>query len=415
MSLVVGVETLALAASTTSSSSSITSVSLAGSTTFTLDAASTVSSTSSSSTNQVSEALGAIGDSTTSTLTSSDTDGVIAGSVLTIAAASSTVPSPTSTSTSQTGGPRALTPVSFVSFDSVVPLTTVFSPLPTCTSGPWVSIDSTQGTITCTQSLDSSLTASCYPASFTAGAAVLYSPGVCPSAYSAAASWTSDGVNITTSICCPRGMSYLQLASSCAATLPNDANDFELTGTPLVIWNSTVQYRSIFTAFAPTLAVAWASSDLAQFTPIWAPLDSTITSSASVGTPASTSSAGGPPASPPASPSDRLNRGTEAGIGVAASVVGVVIGMAVWLFWRRRKARANRNVTLTGGRAELEGEASEKQPPKIGELETKGEIHEFDGKGKPTELGTAIGQRHELDGGFRGHEVEVSFDTATQN
>ncbi|KAK5702488.1 hypothetical protein LTR17_022285 [Elasticomyces elasticus] len=210
-------------------------------------------------------------------------------------------------------------------------------------------------------------------------------------------------------------MSYLQLASSCAANLPNDADDFEPTGTPLVIWNSTVQYTNLFTAFAPTLAVAWASSDLAQFTPTWAPLYSTITSSASVGTPASTSSVGGPPASPPASPPDRLNRGTEAGIGVAASVVALVIGLGVWLYWRRRKARANENVTLTGGRAELEGEAREKQPPKIGELETKGEIHEFYGKGKPTELSTAIGQRHELDGGFRGHEVEVSFVTATQN
>ncbi|KAK4893298.1 hypothetical protein LTR27_008421 [Elasticomyces elasticus] len=404
MALVVSAETLALDAASTASSI-VTSIGLG-----------TTSSTSSSSTDQVSAALDAIGDSTTSTLTESNTSGVIAGSVLTIAAASSTVPSSTSTSTSQTGGPRALTPVSFVSFDSVVPLTTVFSPLPTCTSGPWVSIDSTQGTITCTQSLNSKLTASCYPASFTAGAAVLYSPGVCPSAYSAAASWTTeDGTNITTSICCPRGMSYLQLASSCAANLPDDANDFEPTGTPLIIWNSTVQYTNLFTAFAPTLAVAWASSDLAQFTPMWAPLDSTITSSASVGTPASTLSAGGPPTSPPTSPPDRLNRGTEAGIGVAASVVGVVIGLAVWLFWRRKKARANSNVTLTGGRAELEGEASEKQAPKIGELETKGEIHEFDGKGKPSELSTAIGQRHELDGGFRGHEVEVSFVTATQN
>ncbi|KAK5688047.1 hypothetical protein LTS10_000025 [Elasticomyces elasticus] len=212
-------------------------------------------------------------------------------------------------------------------------------------------------------------------------------------------------------------MSYLQLASSCAANLPNDANDFEPTGTPLVIWNSTVQYTNLFTAFAPTLAVAWASSDLAQFTPTWAPLDSSITSSASVGMPASTSSAvGGPPASPPASPPDRLNRGTEAGIGVAASVVGVVIGLAVWLFWRRRRmAGAKGDVTLTGGRAELEGGASEKQPPKIGELETKGEIHEFDGKGKPTELSTAVGQRHELDGGFRGGELEVGFVIATQN
>ncbi|KAK5729332.1 hypothetical protein LTR17_012057 [Elasticomyces elasticus] len=383
MALVVSAETLALDAASTASSI-VTSIDLG-----------TTSSTSSSSTDQVSAALDAIGDSTTSTLTESNTSGVIGvGSSITASSGTTSF----STSTSQTGGPRALTPVSFVSFDSVVPLTTVFSPLPTCTSGPWVSIDSTQGTITCTQSLDSSLTASCYPVSFTAGAAVLYSPGVCPSAYSAAASWTTDGINITTSICCPRGMSYLQLASSCAATLPNDANDFELTGTPLVIWNSTVQYRSIFTAFAPTLAVAWASSDLAQFTPIWAPLDSTITSSASVGTPASTSSAGDPPASPPASPPDRLNRGTEAGIGVAASVVGVVIGLAFWLFWRRRRmAGAKGNVTLTGGRAELEGGQSEKQPPKIGELETKGEIHEFDGKGKPTELSTAIGQRHELD------------------
>ncbi|KAK3625650.1 hypothetical protein LTR56_020262 [Elasticomyces elasticus] len=414
MALVVSAETLAVTADSTSSNTSAGGGLVVGGSTGTLEAASTISSTSSSSTtstNQVSAALGAIADSTTSTLTGFNTSGVIAGSVLTIAAASSTVPSSTSTSTSQTGGPRALTPVSFVSFDSVVPLTTVFNPLPTCTSGPWVSIDSTQGTITCTQSLESSLTASCYPASFTAGAAVLYSPGVCPSAYSAAASWTTDGVNITTSICCPRGMSYLQLASSCAATLPNDANDFEPTGTPLIIWNRTVQYTNLFTAFAPTLAVAWASSDLAQFTPTWAPVDSTITSSAVVGTPAGTSNT----PVPPAPPTDRLNRGTEAGIGVAASVVGVVIGLAVWLFWRRRKARANRNVTLTGGRAELEGEASEKQPPEIGELETKGEIHEFDGKGKPTELSTAIGQRHELDGGFRGHEVEVSFVTATQN
>ncbi|KAK1809833.1 hypothetical protein LTR12_015795 [Friedmanniomyces endolithicus] len=309
-------------------------------------------------------------------------------------------------------------PLSLSFTAGTVPLTTVFSPPPPCTSGPWVSVESTQGTITCTRSLDSSLTASCYPSEFVAGAAVLYSPGICPSQYSAAASWTTEGSNATTSICCPSGMAYLQLASSCEATLGNTpaSNGFPT----VVINNSTVQYSNAFTAFAPTIAVAWAFTDLDRYTPASAPIFATDLTAATIGssTATTTSASQSNPTtssstlSTPIQSGSSLSTGATAGIGVDAALGGLaLIALGAWLFLRRRKSRAAGGADDNHGKAELPGESAEKQRTKAGELSTRGEIFEFGGDARPAELEPDV--RYELEGGFQGNEAGGTMRRST--
>ncbi|KAK5730330.1 hypothetical protein LTR15_000267 [Elasticomyces elasticus] len=294
-------------------------------------------------------------------------------------------------------------PTVYVTFSSSTALTTVFSPLPTCTSGPWISVNSTQGTITCTQSMDSNLIASCYPPGFIADAAVLYSPGVCPSDYTAAASWTTDSSNATTSICCPSGMAYLQLASSCSAILGNLGD----TAATVMIDNSTTLYSQLFTAYAPTIGVAWALTDLERFTPVSAPLlvrvDATATSAPHSSGTASLTVDGGPgvtnstasstpsasstqPASESKTNRSRVSTGEIVGISVGATIFGILLlALGAWLLYFRRKKKTQAitaSATLTDGKAELPGDSNtEKFGPHAGELETRGEVLNLLGKG----------------------------------
>ncbi|TKA45173.1 hypothetical protein B0A54_04269 [Friedmanniomyces endolithicus] len=200
------------------------------------------------------------------------------------------------------------------------------------------------------------------------------------------------------------------LASSCEATLGNTPAS---NGYPTVlINNSTVQYSNAFTAFAPTIAVAWALTDLDRYTPASAPIFATdltaatvrsstaTTISASQSSPTTSSST----LSTPIQSSSSLSTGATAGIGVGAALGGLaLIALEVWLFLRRRKSRAAGGADDNHGKAELPGESAEKQHTKAGELSTRGEIFEFGGDARPAELEPDV--RYELEGGFQGHEA----------
>ncbi|KAK5758574.1 hypothetical protein LTS12_011273 [Elasticomyces elasticus] len=186
------------------------------------------------------------------------------------------------------------------------------------------------------------------------------------------------------------GMSFVQTASSCAQILPLET----AIGTPVVIANLTSQYTKQFTAFAPTILVAWASRDLASFTPASAPLLQIIITT-------STRVAG--------SDTTGLTVGAKAGIGIGAAL-GLIacVALGVWLLTRRRRSRAaaqSASKDDSNDKAELPGQSAEKKQPVATELGPNGEIFETSGYGLPAELEPHT--RYELEGDFHGYEAGV--------
>ena len=289
------------------------------------------------------------------------------------------------------------------------PLTTFFTPPAICTSGPWVSINGTQGEITCTRAIGASAGTSCFPPG---SSEYLYSPGVCPTGYIPAAE--ISGASAVTSICCLRyisdtiksllmanldrsGMAYQQTISSCVQILPLDA----AAGTLVVVSNyTTPSYTEPFLAYAPTIAVAWASSDLEYFTPVSAPNQGVIVITSTL--------SGSTPSAPAGSSVSRhhasMNVGSKTGIGIGASLGALIlIALGAWALLRRRNARTAKQRVSSGDKAELPGQDAEKKSFKVTELGPDGEVYEKGGHGRPVELEHDI--RYELEGAFRGHEA----------
>ncbi|KAK5732502.1 hypothetical protein LTR17_010441 [Elasticomyces elasticus] len=261
-------------------------------------------------------------------------------------------------------------------------LTTYFTPPPACTNGPWISVSSTQGTITCTRSLDTEL---CYPPYFTTSPLTFYSPGVCPDQYSAVATWWDPSSVTTYEVCCPSGMTYLQLASSCQAVLGGS------TSTAMIISNRTTQITDRFTAFAPTIAVAWASSDLDIFTPASAPLTAwagrAITTSPpgtepSLVSPLTSTTSSADSIIPATDSHTSLLPGAKIGIGVGIAVACLAfLAVGAWLVFRRRMSKSLQGAEVYGeSKAELPGRENEKRLPMPGELAVNGEVFEVNGQ-----------------------------------
>ncbi|KAK4580252.1 hypothetical protein LTR86_000455 [Recurvomyces mirabilis] len=302
-----------------------------------------------------------------------------------------------------------------ISVNSVLPLTTAFTPAPVCSSSVWESVDSTQGTITCTPSLAPTLTSQCYPRNFNETYTILYSPGVCPQGYAAAASWTSAGSDVHTSLCCPHGMSWLQVVSSCSEILPTGS------ATAIVASNTTTTMTEPFTAYAPAIAVAWASSDLTLFSPASLPLLTTASLTSEATSAAATSSdisAGSVIASSTATtatgasqtsttPGPGLSVGAKAGIGVGATVGGLLcLAVAAWFLLWRRRSFSTKGLPEAEGKAELPGDGIEKKALHISELGPNGEIYESAAKERPPEMGDNV--RYELEADWHGHEAPTT-------
>lgn len=168
-------------------------------------------------------------------------------------------------------------------------------------------------------------------------------------------------------------------------------------------------YSSPFTAFASTIAVAWASSDLPLFTPASAPLvQARLAASASRASAsdsqATTSEPSNGTSSSPMS-SGFLSTGAQAGIGVGVSIAGIILlALGMWALLRRRQSRTRNDEPRADPRAGLRGEDAEKKLPGVAELGNYGAKAELAGLTKPTELDR--NERHELEGHWHGHEIQ---------
>ncbi|KAK3642758.1 hypothetical protein LTR56_010582 [Elasticomyces elasticus] len=107
----------------------------------------------------------------------------------------------------------------------------------------------------------------------------------------------------------------------------------------------------------------------------------------------------------PASPHE-LSPGSAAGIGVGASIGGLlIIAVAAWFircYYQTRKAQVVG--TSLPEKSELAGESAKRPDVQSAELGVQGTIHEVNGHGNPAEAdGEAV--LYELEGDWRGHEA----------
>ncbi|KAK3669360.1 hypothetical protein LTR78_010743 [Recurvomyces mirabilis] len=211
-------------------------------------------------------------------------------------------------------------------------------------------------------------------------------------------------------------MSWLQVVSSCSEILPTGS------ATAIVASNTTTTITELFTAYAPAIAVAWASSDLTLFNSASLPLLTTasITSAATSATATGSGiSAGSVIASSTVTtatgasqtsttPYPGLSVGAKAGIGVGATVGGLLcLAVAVWfLLFRRRSSPSKKYVPEAEGKAELPGDGIEKKAPHVSDLSPNGEIHESAAKERPSEMGENV--HYELEGDWHGHEAPTT-------
>ena len=196
-------------------------------------------------------------------------------------------------------------------------------------------------------------------------------------------------------------MTYLEIVNSCSAVIS--------TGASVIISNQTVNYTEPFTAFASTIAVAYAPSDFRSFTPASAPIiqarlassaasSSSTTTSSSSSTAAAATSSLAQPQSPPLSP------GAKAGIGVGVSIAGIILlALAIWASLRYRKRKRDQQQDNQDSKAELPGKDSEKKPVTISELGPEAEVNEMANRGKPAELHHDA--RYELESDWHGNEM----------
>lgn len=131
-----------------------------------------------------------------------------------------------------------------------------------------------------------------------------------------------------------------------------------LVTTPTTVALHSGDFSSIktdFTAADVWLAIAWASSDLNNFTPKSAPILARMTETA-LSSSSSAAATGAKPGGPSKtghaehkSSGGDLSTGADAGIAVGtAIVVLVVVGLLVWFCLRRRKRRQQRGVAGVG-------------------------------------------------------------------
>lgn len=280
------------------------------------------------------------------------------------------------------------------------PLTTVFTPDPTCVT-PMAGYCKSQSCVAwegqvCTAlprwnntfgAMDQS---SCWPP-YTSGAVTtdvavtgylggwgFYSPGLsCPAGSTSACTATADnptGGDFTfqfpltageTAVgCCPTSFSCMLDAmgrNTCQRTVRSTL--FEVVtcggglapGTALKTWAAT--YTTCLSIYAPLIQINWRAADLPAMSTSMSimaiqPTDSSETST---------------PTPPSTSAPSRLSNGAYVGIGIGAAlggliVLGGVVGGAI-LLWRRRRDRDGREEGERSGSAELD---SDQSPPPLG-------------------------------------------------
>ena len=213
-----------------------------------------------------------------------------------------------------------------------VPLTTIFTPPFRCTQIPYTLSTVQSGVSTFWRNAygpGEGEDAGCYPSSFrfehrsTMNAD--YSPGVCPHGYTAASVAENTRRGAWTSWCCPLGMSY-----------GPDFGCYTTISTATEVKLDSVRTTSIDEPFVAAdwyVKVAWASSELNQFTPRSAPLAPQFT----LNRPSAPNTTGLPDG-----PSSALTVGIPVGL-----VTTAVVAVACYALWRRKRRRT-RDESLVG-------------------------------------------------------------------
>ncbi|KAE8351835.1 hypothetical protein BDV28DRAFT_12655 [Aspergillus coremiiformis] len=259
---------------------------------------------------------------------------------------------------------------------TMLPLTTLFTPPPDCSTS-WTFVPPQSRTAGTGILLQNALSAvsSCYPPGFkktgTAAAAQVFSPGYCPIGYT-----TGDlTVNwpMTTAVCCPSRYSFYKTnldnqpsqLVGCLSNLPgavhthvalaveNTSKDTLVSG-PLTMWAQaiTVMLRStdssLYTTALTASTVTPMPGIVSQSTPTDPPASITLTTlrpyhilTTSATTPSTTSLPATDPPAPITPEPTSLSSGAKAGIGIGVAAIGLAVFVLAILsrIFRRRKSQ----------------------------------------------------------------------------
>ncbi|KAG9195168.1 hypothetical protein G6011_00288 [Alternaria panax] len=197
--------------------------------------------------------------------------------------------------------------------------------------------------LTCGSDGQATRASACFPNDADTTGVLVYSPGTgCP------AGWETQSKNIlsgkTTAVCCPSGYQEHEnnQISSCtmsisytddATTVLSCSGGSEVVDT-LTYTTSTSSAYSYTTSY-PEYYSAWAQKILVVY-----PTTDEIVSR--INNPISTESPGGTPQPPPPSPTPPNSKpglGTGAIVGIVVGVVGALLLVGAFIFWRRRQRK----------------------------------------------------------------------------
>jgi len=283
---------------------------------------------------------------------------------------------------SSTTTPSSTTPTAF---SIIGPLTTTFTPSPSCLVGAWFIGNTSGGNY---NQFGPPSTSDCLPSGYGAGEFGVYAPGFCPSGYTAAcnASVSLPGTFTGNAVtCCPSLYScqpysdwrrYAQLfcVSSFPGTVIMPMTSEEPDGSRSTQVTTFLPYMAL-NAYGVVVASTLASStsaSSAQVTQTPSPATSTIPPSIA---PTSTSQAEGDAG---------LSPGAKAGIslGVIAGCA-LLLGIVFWFFFYRRRKQP----------VQLAGKPKCTSPYEMS-ADKRQYLSDLAGREKPAELGPAV--RHEL-------------------
>ncbi|KAL2074881.1 hypothetical protein VTL71DRAFT_8660 [Oculimacula yallundae] len=241
--------------------------------------------------------------------------------------------------------------------NTAIPLTTTFTPATSCLSEYYIYSINPSSVLDYYLSLGPSKTSNCFPASW-APTSQYFSPGICPSDYSAAC-WitTSIGTDIETqATCCPLGYTCVTLPTpNTDAWLPSLYKSHPCEGTGghgstigtyavTEVKDGTTVVRNtarLAGVNAYGVSIRYKAADFAKVSSTSMPVSSRAVTTSTSG--AATTS---PAATDPAKVSDSgLSTGAKVGIGAGVAALAVIVA-AVFFFIVKRRRRNHHEATL---------------------------------------------------------------------
>lgn len=229
----------------------------------------------------------------------------------------------------------------------------------------------------------------------------VYSPATCPEHYATASIRTdSSAGDVTSAICCPKYVTLTRFPSMIRLTCSSNFSLFASTicqshCSSAVLQNTTMTFSSsVMNIFAPTIKVAWHTSDMIR----WRNAPATSTPTGSVSTPTSSADTG----------ESRPSVGSAAIAAISVgSVAAVAIIAVIALLFRRRRTKWSKlpkNDDLGAHKVELSGEGK-----RHAELPDEAGLHESEAQDRPKEVAEQRAPA-ELDSGWTGWEAPGLLD-----